>query len=143
MKKTIKLIALSLVLVMAIAMLASCGDKSAAIKSAFEKEDYEVTSVKYEDLSSGYQTIIETILGKEAAENMADYEIMTCKKVIPLAIVVKFPSENDIKSALTVTDKDGNASTAIYDELKEDGAINGNCLILTLTPGALEIFKNA
>ena len=138
MKNIIRLTALVLVLVMAVAVLASCGDKSGAIKSAFEKEDYTVASVKYEEMSSGFKTIIESILGKEIAAKMADYEIITCTKLIPLAIVVKFPSEGDIKNALTV---DGDAK--LYDELKEDGAINGNCMILTLTPGALEIFKNA
>ncbi|MBQ8309715.1 MAG: hypothetical protein IJX80_01720 [Clostridia bacterium] len=138
MKNIIKLVALSLVLVMAMMALASCGDKSGAIKSAFEGEGYTVSSSKYEDLSSGFQTIVKTVLGEEVAAKMADYEIITCTKIVPLAIVIKFPAEGDIKTALTVED-----DTSLFDELKAEGAINGNCMILTLTPGALEIFKNA
>ena len=138
MKKTIKLIAFALVLVMTVTMLAACGDKSGAIKSAFEKEGYTVEAVKYDKLSKTAKGIIEDVLGDELAQAMAQYEILVCTKVIPTALVIKFPSEGDIKTALTVED-----DASLYDELKNSGFINGNCLLLTILPGPADIFKNA
>lgn len=138
MKNIIKIVALSLVLVMSVLALASCGDKAGAVKSAFEGEGYKVNTTKYEDLDKISQGVIETILGEKAAENMAGYEVITCSKGLSSAFIVKFPAEGDIKNALTI---DGD--TELFDELKAEGAINGNCLILTLSPDALEIFKNA
>ena len=138
MKSMIKIVALALVLAMSVLALASCGDKAGAIKSAFEGEGYTVSSAKYEDLDKTSKGLIETVLGKAAAENMADYEIITCTKTLAAALVIKFPAEGDLKNALTI---DGD--TKVYDEMKDKGFINGNCLLITITPGAIEIFKNA
>ena len=134
----IKIVALALVLVMSAMALASCGDKAGAIKSAFEGEGYTVSSVKYEDLDKGSKGLIETMLGKDAAENMADYEIISCTKLLASALIIKFPAEGDLKNALTI---DGD--TKIYDGMKDEGFINGNCLLITISPDAVEIFKNA
>ncbi|MBQ7336328.1 MAG: hypothetical protein IJW92_07650 [Clostridia bacterium] len=145
MKNVIKLIALSLVLVMTMAIFASCGDKSGAIKTAFENEGYTVTTSSYEDLSSTAKGIIETILDAddEQIEELNKYEIIVCNKGLSLALVIKFPSTGDLESFLTTEDKDGNKNTDLYEDLKEDGAVNGNCLILTLSSSAIDIFKNA
>ena len=138
MKNSIRIAALVLVLAMSVLALASCGDKFGAIKSAFEGEGYTVETVQYSEMNNSFKAIVETVLGKTAAENISKYEIMTCSKLVSFAIVVKFPAEGDIKNALTVE-----GSSALYDSLKDSGAINGNCMILTLVPGAIEIFKNA
>ena len=138
MKNMIRIVALALVLAMSVLALAACGDKSGAIKSAFEGEGYTVNAVKYDDLDKTSKGLIETVLGKTAAENMAEYEIISCAKTLASALIIKFPSEGDIKSALTVE-----GDTKLFEEIKEMGFINGNCLLITITPGAIEIFKNA
>lgn len=143
MKKVCKIIALSLVLIITVALLASCGDKSAAIKSAFEKEGYKVESIQYEKLDATTKEILETVLGQTIAANMAQYEIMVCTKAIPLAVVVKFPATNEMKEALATIKEDGSKIYDVYETLEKAGAINGNCLLLTILPGPAEIFKNA
>lgn len=143
MKKAIKIIALSLVLVMSLAFLTSCGDKSSAIKSAFEKEGYTVESIQYGKLDATTKDILKTVLGETIANNMAQYEIMVCTKTIPLAVVVKFPATNEMKEALATVKEDGSKIYDVYEKLEKSGAINGNCLLLTILPGPAEIFKNA
>ena len=137
MKNIIKLVALSLVLVMSVMALASCGDKAGAVKSAFEGEGYTVKTVKTEDLDDITKSIVEAVL-EELGEDVKGYEIMTCTKGLSIAIVLKFPSENDLKAALTI---DGDAS--MYDEGVAEGMINGNCMLLTMDKDVVEIFKNA
>ena len=56
---------------------------------------------------------------------------------------MKFPGAGDLKSFLTVEDKDGKKDTSAYDKAKEDGYINGNCWLLTLSSDAKDIFKKA
>ena len=145
MKSTMKkLLALSLALVMLLALV-SCGDKSAAIKKAFEKEEYKVTVVNAEDEDA--KTLLKVFFNEEQMKNISEYEIMLCKQDGLLnagktAIVVKYPSAKDLKAMLTV-EKDGKKDTSAYDKAVEDGTINGNCLIITLSSESKEIFKKA
>ncbi len=142
MKNVIKVIALTLVLAMSLVMLVSCGDKSGAIKSAFEKEGYTVKSVDATDEDA--KDLLEILFDDEQMEEIAKYEIILCTKdgllnALKTAIVIKFPSSDDIKTMLT--DDDGD--TEAYDEAVEDGTINGNCLIITLSEDSVKIFKEA
>ena len=142
MKRALKLISLSLVLVLLATALVSCGDKSGAIKKAFEKEEYKVEEVNAED--SSVKTLLAILnLSEDQKEEVAKYEILVCTKGISSALVIKFPSAKDLKAFLVTEDKDGKEDTALYDKAEKDGWINGNCLILTLSPGALTIFKEA
>ena len=119
--------------------LASCGDKSGAIKKAFEKEEWTVKTVNADD--TGVKTILEILLTDEQIEKASEYEIILCtKNVINSAIVIKFPSAGDVKNFLTV-EKDGKKDTSAYDKAKENGTINGNCLLITMSNDAKEIFK--
>ena len=143
MKTICKYIALMLILTLTVTMLAACGDKSGAIQSAFEKEGYTVAVVNYEELGGAAKTIVETVLGKDVASKIAQFDILVCTKAVPLAIVVKCPSAGDIKNLLTVEKEDGSKDTALFDELTQKGFLNGNCLLLTILPGPAEIFQNA
>ncbi len=139
-----KLLALSLALVMLLALV-SCGDKSAAIKKAFEKEEYTVTVVSADDEDA--KDLLEIFFDEEQVKNLAEYEIMLCKKdgwenALKTAIVIKYPSAKDLKESLTF-EKDGKKDTSIYDKAVEDGKINGNCLISTLSDDSKDIFKKA
>lgn len=142
MKRALKLISLSLVLVLLATALVSCGDKSSAVKKAFEKEEYTVTTVDAEN--SAVKTIFSLLnLTEEQKEDAAKYELMVCTKSVNVALVIKFPSSKDIQTFLVTEDKDGKEDTALYDKAKENGWINGNCLILTVSNNALSIFKEA
>ncbi len=142
MKRALKLISLSLVLVLLATALVSCGDKSGAIKKAFEKEEYKVEEVNADD--SAVKTLLAILnLNEEQKEEVAKYEILVCTKGISSALIIKFPSAKDLKAFLVTEDKDGKENAALYEKAEEDGWINGNCLILTLSSNALTIFKEA
>lgn len=139
-----KVLALSLVLVMLLS-LASCGDKSAAIKKAFEKEEYTVTVVNADNEDA--KDLLKLLFNEEQMEEISEYEIMLCKQdgllnALKTAIVIKYPSAKDLKAALTV-EKDGEKDTSKYDSAVEKGNVNGNCLLITLSDDSREIFKKA
>lgn len=120
--------------------LASCGDKSGSIKKAFEKEGWTVKTVNADD--TGVKTILEILLSDEQIEKASEYEIILCTNgILNSAIVMKFPSSGDLKDFLTVEDEDGKKDTSAYDKAKENGTINGNCLLITMSSEAKEIFK--
>lgn len=143
MKNILKsVLALSLALVMLLALV-SC-DKSSAVKKAFEKEEYTVTSLKSSDLTDN--EIVKGIL-KEAGMTddqikvLASYEVILVNKGLSSGLIIKFPGSGDVKSFLTVK-KDDKDDTSAYDKAKEDGRINGNCLFIG-TSSAKDIFKKA
>ena len=134
-----KIVSVALICVMMLSLV-SC-DKSEALKKAFEKEGYEVTVV--DSTNPVINTIAKVMLNDEQVEKLADYEMILCKKTPNVAIIVKFPNSAELKSFLTVENKDGTKDTAIYDELNEEGFINGNCLCLTVSSDAQAIFEKA
>jgi len=46
-----------------------------------------------------------------------------------------------VKDFLAVEDEDGKKNTEAYEKAKEDGLINGNCLLITVDADAKKIFK--
>lgn len=152
MKNLIKIVALALVLVMSVTALAACGDKASAIKSAFEGEGYTVSSVKYADMDDDTKYIVSMFLSDEQADKMEDYAVMLCSEkseifgkevLVPKAIIVKCDSADSIKDFLCVKKSDGSVDTTVYEKAVDKGYINGNCYIMSLDSGAIEIFKNA
>ncbi len=135
-----KALALTLACLMLLALV-SC-DKSSAVKKAFEKAEYKVTSVKAD--SEDAKTLLKLMnFSEDQMKEIGEYEIMLCTSGIKIALVIKFPGSGDLKSFLTVEKEDGSKDTAAYDKAKEDGNINGNCLLLTLSNDARDIFKKA
>ncbi len=124
--------------------LAGC-DKSGSIKKAFEDEGYTVKTI---DTNNETAKLLLSSFTEEQIEKIDEYEIILCVgegvigAVATSGIVIKFPSEGEIKNFLTVEDADGNKDTKLYDSAKENGSINGNCLYLG-APKGLGIFKNA
>ncbi len=141
MKNILKKVLLVALAALMLVSLVSC-DKSGAVKKAFEKEEYEVKAVKYEDLDSITKGILELALNDDQEEKIAEYELIICKKGLDSAVVIKFPSAGDVKDFLTV-EKDGEKNTEAYDKAKEEGVINGNCMIITGASSAKDIFKKA
>ena len=138
--KTMKRILVIFTAVILLLSMVSCGDKSGAIKKAFEDDGWTVKTVKADD--TGVKVILELLLTDEQIEKAADYEIILCNKnIIKNAVVIKFPSSGDVKDFLTVEDEDGKKNTEAYEKAKEDGLINGNCLLITVDADAKKIFK--
>ena len=138
--KITKRILVALTALLLIVSMVSCGDKSGAIKKAFEDDGWTVKTVKSDD--AGVQTVLDLLLTDEQIEKAADYEIILCNKnIVKAAVIIKFPSAGDVKAFLTVKDEDGKANTEAYDKAKNDGLINGNCLLITVDADAKELFK--
>ena len=130
------LLALSLACMMLVSLV-SCGDKSSAIKKAFEAKEYTVTTASAND--EGVQTLLKILLNEEQIKKVNEYELILCTpkgllNVTNNALVIKFASADDAKSFL------GEDS---YKKAKDDGTVNGNCLILTMGSEAKTIFKEA
>lgn len=144
MKILKKVFAVSLACLMLLGLV-SCGDKSSAVKKAFEKEGYTVTTASASDES--LQTLLKILLNEEQIKEVSQYELILCTpqgalNVLNTALIIKVPSSGDLKDFLT-TETDGKKDTSSYDKAKDNGWINGNCLILTLGSDAKEIFKKA
>ena len=140
MKKFLKFLSSALLVVVLAFALTGC-DKSGSIKKAFENEGYTVSVVDAEN--SGVASLLSSSLTKEQQEDLEKYEIISCSKTLSVAVIIKCGSEGELKDFLTVEDSEGNKDTSAYDKAKENGNINGNCYLITLSSGAKEIFKNA
>ena len=138
--KAMKRILVALTALVLLVSLVSCGDKSGAIKKAFEDDGWTVKTVKADD--AGVEVILSLLLTDEQIEKADDYEIILCNKnIVKNAIVIKFPSAGDVKTFLTVEDSDGKANTEAFENAKKNGMINGNCLLITADSDAKELFK--
>ena len=122
------------VVVMAV-MFAGCGDKSGAIKRAFEKEGYEVTVVNGADSET-----LKEWLSDDKVDEIGKYEVITCTKsdsilsALDTAVIFKCPSKDDVVE---------NLGQDAYDKAVESGYVNGNCFLFSLSNKSREIFKNA
>jgi len=133
--------ALAMALLMVTMAFASCGDKGEAVKKAFEKEEWDVKTV--DSKTSGVDVLLKILLTEEQREKADEYELILVNSgILKSALIIKFSSANELKDFLTV-EKDGKKDTSMYDDAKEDGIINGNCLLLTLSSDAKDIFKKA
>lgn len=145
MKNTMKkLIALSLALVMLLALV-SC-DKSSSVKKAFEDAGYKVETLNAEN--EDVKTILKLLLNDEQIEKVSEYEVYYFSmdgilNVLKKAVVIKFPSSGELADFLTVTAEDGTKDTSKLDKAEADGWVNGNCLILTASSDCLTVFKAA
>lgn len=146
MKKFLKRIAALALVVVGALSLASC-DKSSSIKKAYEKEEYSVSETTMENVYNTpiVGTIVKSAVEKEYTEKqrkeIAEYSIIFAYKGTNYALIVKFPGSGDVKDFLTTEDSEGKKDTSAYDSAKDNGNINGNCLLLVASTAAKEIFK--
>lgn len=134
MKKIISKILAFLGALVLVFSLVGC-DKSNAVKKAFEKADYKVEVV---DKDHYLADAFLDSLDEEDRKDAEKYEFIFVSSGLKVGIIIKYPSTKDLKEALNTEDNpDG------YKEAKEDGLVNGNCLLSTLSSDVKEIFENA
>lgn len=134
MKKIISKILAFLGALVLVFSLAGC-DKSNAVKKAFEKADYKVEVV---DKDHYLADAFLDSLDEEDRKDAEKYEFIFVSSGLKVGMVIKYPSTKDLKEALNTEDNpDG------YKEAKEEGYVNGNCFLSTLSSDVKEIFKNA
>lgn len=134
MKKIISKILAFLGALVLVFSLVGC-DKSNAVKKAFEKADYKVEVV---DKDHYLADAFLDSLDEEDRKDAEKYEFIFVSSGLKVGIIIKYPSTKDLKDALNTEDNpDG------YKEAKEEGLVNGNCLLSTLSSDVKEIFENA
>lgn len=143
MKKTIKILALLLVLVMSVVCLASCSTYG-SIKKAFEKEGYTLQNADNEPektikTDDGEITYIIHTFQKEAEStgNVVGDILGGIAQGASTAVVWEFSSDKDLAKAV----EESETLKGIIKDAQNSDYINGNCVLTTINPEAVEIFK--
>lgn len=143
MKKTVKLIALAMALVLCTLALVSCSAFS-SIKSNFEKNGYELVSadkettgtIKLEEGEITY-TIHTFQLKKEEGGSALDNILGGIAQGLSTAVVWEFSSDSDLKKAMAENEE----IKAVLKDAEESKFVNGNCILMTINPDAVKLFN--
>ncbi len=141
MKKFTRLLALSLLIVMAVSMLVSCGSTYGKI----EKNLGEINYLPVEEANETAKKIANELAVEDEDGNKTTVTAHVFKKdagILPsYAIVLEFTSEADIEAAIAESET---LKGLVKDSQKSD-YINGNCLLVPLTltdsDALIEAFK--
>ena len=136
MKKTIRITAIVLALVLCVLTLASCSSFR-SIKRSFEKNGYELTSsdnektgeIKTEDGTLTYTIHVFQREGTGLLGNLTE--------ALSTAIVWEFDSDKDLEKALESSEE----IKAVLEDAAESDFVNGNCVLMTINPDAVKIFN--
>ncbi|MBO7170977.1 MAG: hypothetical protein J6W28_07365 [Clostridia bacterium] len=142
MKKSVKILALMLVLVMTVTALVSCS-MYGTIKADFEEAGYTLQNPDEEktgeiETEDGVITYTIHVFQKEAEDkdNVLGDLIGGIVEAASTATVWEFASDKDLAKAM-----EENADIkAILEEAGESDMVNGNCVLMTFNPEAVEIF---
>ena len=136
MKNVIKVLALSMVVVLSVLMLVSCSTYG-KIQGAFEDAGYTLQNADKEATGE-----IETENG------VITYTIHTFQKEgegllggltqgLSTAIVWEFSSSSDLMAAI----EESETLKGLIKDAQNSDYVNGNCVLTTINPEAVEIFK--
>ncbi len=133
MKKGIKIVsALCLIFVLLFA-LSGCNAND-KIKKNFEDAGYNVSSTKVEEGNDAYDALV-AIYGEEDAKGYIGYEWISVSKegfanIGKSGTILCYASANDLKEKLGED----------YQEAVDNGLVNGNCYLITVSNDVKEIF---
>ena len=142
MKNTLKITALALVLVTVLALLVSCGSTFGGIKANFEKHNYELKSsesgkIESEDGKVLTYTVHTFQLKKSESGNFWEDLGSSIGSLASTAIVWEFGSNADLTAALDESE----TLKGLMKDAQQSDLVNGNCVLLTLNPNAIKLFK--
>ena len=111
-------------------LFAGC-NKYGVIKKAYEDAGWTV-STEIEQ----YQDQINTAIAEENREDIADVHVFV-KNIVSVAIIVEFKSTESLVEAVE------NSATlqGFIEDAQNSDYVSGNCVLITLSPAALEVFK--
>ena len=147
MKKKLGMLFTAIALVLTMAFLFCACSTYGGIKSAFKKEGYEeieATAEQKEQIKSlvgdDYDSkVIFHVLQKQADENAG---LLGQLNKLSVAIIIEFKSNKDMEDSLKSQLGKDNVEN-VYEELQKLDTVNGNCTIISISPEALKIFKEA
>ena len=161
MKKILSTAVAMLLLLTMVLSLASCGSTFGAIKANFEKAGYELVDIDEElenkltaagiNLSGEIETedgvityTVHVFMPKEEEDDgdqslgdLIGGVIDGVVNALSFAVVYEFGSDADLAKAMA---EDENIMNALEDAQESD-FVNGNCLLMTLNPENIKIFK--
>ena len=136
MKTALKAIALSLVVIMSVLMLVSCSSYG-GIKKAFEKEGWELVedseTTKTIKTDDGELTVTVHVFKQKSESGLGGLV-----SGLLSATVWEFSSDKDLQKALDSNDE----IKALLKDASESDLVNGNCVLMTINPKAVEIFAS-
>ena len=126
-----------LLLLSMVLSLAACGSTFGTIKANFEKAGYELdadaqTTLELETDDGKLSVTVHTF--KKASNGGLLDEIVSG---LSTALVYEFGSDADLAKAMAENE---DVMTALKDAQESD-FVNGNCLLMTINPDAVKIFK--
>lgn len=130
MKKFLAAFASVIAVVVLAFTLAGCS-KSGAVQKAFESEGYTVKVTAVKDSESK----VKGLVGDENYDKVKDGKLLTCEKGISVALVISFGSTAKVKEYY--------GDDSAYNSAVESGYVNGDCLLISISPSAVNIFKKA
>lgn len=143
MKRILSTTVAMLLLLSMVLSLASCGSTFGGIKANFEKAGYELKedAEKTVELTTDDGKISVTVhtfqlKKQETGSGLGDL-IGGIASLASTAIVYEFGSDADLAKALAENEDVMNA----IKDAQESDLVNGNCLLMTVNPEAVEIFK--
>ena len=143
MKRILSTTVAMLLLLSMVLSLASCGSTFGTIKANFEKAGYELKedAEKTVELTTDDGKISVTVhtfqlKKQETGSGLGDL-IGGIASLASTAIVYEFGSDADLAKALAENEDVMNA----IKDAQESDLVNGNCLLMTINPEAVEIFK--
>ena len=133
MKNIIKVLALSMVVVLSVLMLVSCSSYG-KIESAFKKADYTLKGEETGTIETEDGVITYTI---HTFQKEGEGLLGGLTQALSTAVVWEFSSSADLAAAL----EESETLKGIIKDLQNSDYVNGNCVLTTVNPDALEIFK--
>ncbi len=129
----------SLVLVSAMMVLLVGCDKGPSVKAAFEEKGYTVETLSVDEDSD----ILALFLDEDERAKVAEYECIYVKKNLSSGLIIKMPSEADVREFYAEENDDGTKDYTNYEDAKEAGRANGNCILFTFSADVRGIFEKA
>ncbi|MBQ8738250.1 MAG: hypothetical protein IJZ04_02005 [Clostridia bacterium] len=138
MRKTLRIVALVLVLAMSVMMLASCSTYK-SIKSDFEDAGYTLQNEDNEKtgtITTDDGDITYTI---HTFQKEGDGILGGITSALSTAVVWEFKSDKELAKAMA----DNEDMKDALEEAQESDLVNGNCFLMTINPDAIEIFNQS
>ena len=136
MKNVIKVLALSMVVVLSVLMLVSCSTYG-KIQSAFEDAGYTLQNADNEktgEIKTEDGVITYTI---HTFQKEGEGILGSITQGLSTAVVWEFGSDADLAAAL----EESETLKGLIKDAQNSDYVNGNCVLTTINPDAVEIFK--
>ena len=136
MKNVIKVLALSMVVVLSVLMLVSCSTYG-KIESAFEKGGYTLQNADKEATGTIKTENGEITYTIHTFQKEGEGLLGGLTQAASTAIVWEFSSDADLMAAL----EESETLKGLIKDAQNSDYVNGNCVLTTINPEAVEIFK--